>query len=95
MCTDPKIAIIGGLVSFDVGTELLPDWKCDDRIGNCNIGNANTINRIPLPICERAMIKDYAGSQLASSCYKEDNKLSVMLCDTFLKEIATSYIYLL
>ena len=41
---DPKISIVGGLLSFDVRAKLLSDWEGDDGIGNSYVGDSDTIN---------------------------------------------------
>jgi len=57
---DPEIAVVGGLVAFDVCTELLADGEGDDGVGNRDVGNTDAIDGIPLPICNGAMVQNNA-----------------------------------
>jgi len=56
MSADPEIVVIGGLITFDVCTELLADGKSDDGVGDGNVGNTDPIDRVPLSICNGAMV---------------------------------------
>jgi hypothetical protein len=64
----PEIAVVGGLVAFDVCTELLANREGDDGVGNRNVGNTYAIDGIPLPICNRTMVQNDAVYQSISIC---------------------------
>jgi hypothetical protein len=54
----PEIAVVGSLLAFNMCTELLANREGDNGVGNRDVGNTNAIDRIPLPICNRAMVQN-------------------------------------
>ena len=64
----PEIAVVGGLVTFDVCTELLAYGEGDDGVRNRDVGNADAIDGIPFPICNGAMVQNDTVRQSVTVC---------------------------
>jgi hypothetical protein len=54
----PEIAVVGSLVTFNMCTELLANREGNNGVGNCDVGNTDAIDGVPLPKCNRAMVEN-------------------------------------